>query len=256
MIDRAFRAVVVPILLACSACASVAETSDRPVVHLRASNASKAAIEIVAPLCATATGAVLRTDYANNPDIAKGIAAGTSFDAVVVESRMLEDLAGMGRVARGSLTRIAALDMGIATREPGPYPPITTEAEFRRLLSDARSIGYIGDGHSGALFLQVIDRLGMRAELGNRLAPFTGAYEGAVRESERLQYVVAPFFEPLPAPLRLVGKFPASLGADVQLSAGHSPGAGRPAAAFVRCLRSPASRKVFRAKGYRWLGAN
>jgi len=57
--------------------------------------------------------------------------------------------------------------------------------------------------------------------------------------------------QPLPAPLRLVGYFPASLNADVDVSAGASPKAAPAAAKFIACLRSPAARALFKGKGYR-----
>ena len=226
---------------------------DQPTLVLRASNASKAAIETIAPMCARNANVKLRVDYANNPAIATDIENGAHFDVVIIETGLLQSLANGGFVAKPDIVALAALDMGLATREPGPSPRIDTVSAFKRTLLGAKSLGYIGDGHSGVLFLQIIDRLKLRQKLGDRLVPFTGAYEGAARESERLQYVVAPFFTPLPAPLRLVGSFPPSLGADVRLSAAKSQTAIPGTAAFVACLDSPAARSVFRDRGYRLL---
>jgi molybdate transport system substrate-binding protein len=231
--------------------AATGQRADHEPMLLRASNVSKAAIEPLVPLCARAAGIEVEAEYANNPAVAKDIIDGARFDMVVVETHMLDDLATRNLVARSSIRPLAALRMGLATREPGPYPRIDTEAAFKRALMNARSIGYIGDGHSGEVFLEIVDRLKLREPLAGKLVPFTGAYAGAAEASERLHYVVAPFFKPLPAPLRLVGYFPASLHADVDVSAGASPKAVPAAAKFIACLRSPAARALFKEKGYR-----
>jgi ABC-type molybdate transport system substrate-binding protein len=218
---------------------------------LYASNVSAAAIEPLVPICARAAATTVQARYANNPTVAQDIAAGTRFDVAIIETHMLEDLARQGLVAKLGIRPLAALRMAVATRQAGPDPRMDTVPAFERVLLDARSIGYIGNGHSGVLFLQVVDRLKLRDRLAGKLVPFSGAYAEAAEASERLQYVVAPFFNPLPAPLRLVGYFPASLGADVSVSAGAPPGAQPAATAFIACLKSPEARSIFEAKGYR-----
>jgi len=80
---------------------------------------------------------------------------------------------------------------------------------------------------------------------------------GAAEASERLQYVVAPFFDPASgAPPTGRPIFPASLGADVDVSAGASRTAGPAADAFIACLRSPAARAIFKDMGYRWTSSD
>jgi molybdate transport system substrate-binding protein len=132
---------------------------------------SKAAIEPLVPLCARAAGIEVQAEYANNPAVAKDIIDGARFDMVVVETHMLDDLATRNLVARSSIRPLAALRMGLATREPGPYPRIDTEAAFKRALMNARSIGYIGDGHSGEVFLEIVDRLNLCEPLAGKLVP-------------------------------------------------------------------------------------
>ena len=114
---------------------------------------------------------------------------------------------------------------------------------------NARSIGYIGDGHSGEVFLEIVDRLKLREPLAGKLVPFTGAYAGAAEASEQLQYVVAPFFKPLPEPLRLVGYFPASLNADVDVSAGASPKAVPAACEIYRVSAVAGGSRAVQRKG-------
>lgn len=238
------------LMLASASQTQAVSTTAEPLI-LYASNVSKAAIEPLVPICARAAGASVRAQYANNPAVAKAIAEGAHFDLAVIETHMLEDLSRKNLVEKSSIRPLAALRMGMATRETGPDPRMDTVAAFKRVLLGARSIGYIGNGHSGEVFLEVVDRLNLRGELAGKLVPFSGAYAEAAEASARVQYVVAPFFNPLPVPLRLVGYFPTSLGADVDVSVGASPGAQPTAAAFIECLRSPDARAIFSAKGYR-----
>ena len=242
----------VAVLTCLLASASAGADADvREPLILTASNVSNAAIAPLVPVCSRIAGVEVRARYANNPAVADEIERGARFDVVVLETHMLDDLSTKALVERSSIRPLAALHMGIATREPGPRGRTDTVAAFRRALLGARSIGYAGDGHSGAVFLGIVDRLNLRDALNARLVPFTGGYPGAVEASGQIQFIVAPWFNPLPSPLRLVGYFPASLGADVDVSAGASPRARPEASAFITCLRSPTARAIFTAKGYR-----
>lgn len=228
-----------------------ADAAAKEPLSLIASNVSNAAIAPLVPVCSRVAGVEVSARYANNPAVASEIGQGAQFDIVVLESHMLDDLASRALVERSSVRPLAALRMGIATREPGQPRRTSAVAAFKRELLASRSIGYAGDGHSGEVFLKIVDRLKLRDALDAKLRSFTGGYPGAVKASEQVQLVVAPFFNPLPSPLRLVGYFPASLGADVAVSAGASPRARPGTTAFIACLRSPAARAIFTAKGYR-----
>lgn len=203
------------------------------------------------PVCSHLAGVEVQARYANNPAVADEIERGTRFDVVILETHMLRDLVAKGLVDRASMHPLASLRMGIATSEPGPLPRTDTVAQFKRALLGARSIGYAGDGHSGELFLQMVDRLNLRGTLTGKLEPWTGGYPGAAQASRHTQFINAPFFKPLPSPLRLVSYFPRVLDADVDVSAGAAPTARPEATAFISCLRSPAARAEFKARGYR-----
>lgn len=187
-------------ILASSSQTQAASAGSEPLI-LYASNATKAAIGPLVPICARPAGIEVQAQYANNPAVAKAIAEGARFDLAVIETHMLQDLSEKGLVAQTSIQPLAALRLGMATRESGPDPRMDTVPAFKRALLGARSIGYIGKGHSGEVFLEIVDRLKLRGRLGRKLVPFSGAYAEAGQESERLQYVVAPFFNPLPSPL-------------------------------------------------------
>lgn len=236
--------------LASSSQTQAASADGEPLI-LYASNVSKAAIEPLVPICALTAGTLVEAQYANNPAVAKDIAEGAHFDVAVIQTNMLADLSEKNLVAKSSIRSLAALRMAIATRESGPDPRMDTVPAFKRALLGARSIGYVGNGHSSAVFLEVVDRLKLRGKLKGKLVPFSGAFAEIAEASERLQYVVAPFSNPLPSPLRLVGYFPTALGADVEVSVGASPGAKSAATSFIECLRSPDAREIFRNKGYR-----
>ena len=116
--------------------AATGQRADHEPMLLRASNVSKAAVEPLVPLCARAAGIEVQAEYANNPAVAKDIIDGARFDVVVVETHMLDDLATRNLVARSSIRPLAALRMGLATREPPPYPRIDTEAAFKRAVAE------------------------------------------------------------------------------------------------------------------------
>ncbi len=220
-------------------------------LSLYASNVSRAAIEPLTPLCAKAAGTEVAVRYANNPQVTKDIAEGASFDMAVIETNMLRDLAEKQFVARDTIRKLAALRMAIVTRDAGPRIRTDRIAAFKRTLLGARSIGYSASGHSGQVFLKIVDTLELREKLAGKLVPVDDVLGEAATASATLQYIVAPFANPLPSPLRLVGYFPKSLGGDVEVSVGASVASKASALKFISCLKSPEARTIFISKGYR-----
>lgn len=233
-----------------SSWSGICAAQDATGLRVRASAVSAAAMRELAPLCGKAAGAAVEIDFANNPVVRLAIRDGAPFDAVVLETHMLDELAAEGRVAAGSIRPLASVGMALVTRADDPPVSIADEAGFRRTLRDARSIGYVADGHSGALFLQVVAKLGMTEAIASRLVPLTGAPNIADVASGKLHYIAAPVAGGLPPTLRLVGRFPESLDAAVRIGAGLASEAAPAAAAFIDCLRSLPARAVFATKGY------
>jgi molybdate transport system substrate-binding protein len=125
-------------------------------------------------------------------------------------------------VAKETQVDLARSYVGIAVREGFPHPDIATEAALRATLLDARSVAYSRLGASGIFFAQLIERMGIAAEInakatvtpsgftGERLV--TGEADLAVQQISELKQV---------AGIEVVGAIPLELQSPAVFSAGR-----------------------------------
>jgi molybdate transport system substrate-binding protein len=71
-------------------------------------------------------------------------------------------------VAAQSSVDLARSFVGVAVKAGAPHPDITTEASLRATLLAARAVAYSRLGASGILFAQLIERLGIAANINAR----------------------------------------------------------------------------------------
>ena len=230
--------------------ASIAASPTGKLKLLSSAVSAPAMMEVI-PICEKVARVKVDVAYANNPIIKKQIEAGATFDLAVIEPHMLADLETQGLIARGSISHLARIGMAMMALAGGPPVRIDDVPSFRQALLDARSIVYHADGHSGTVFLETIDRLGLRQALAAKLVPHTGGQSPIVSlRNGKAQYYVAPIAMPVPSDMRFVGRFPESIQAYVGISAGASLTAAPSSAAFKRCLASAKARAVFISKAY------
>lgn len=97
--------------------------------------------------------------------------AGEDADVIVVAHASLLALAAGGLVESGSCRSVARTGLGVSIKAGRPHPSISTPELFRRTLLAASSIAYpdpADGGASGIHFAQVLERMGIAAEVGPR----------------------------------------------------------------------------------------
>ena len=221
-------------------------------LHVLASNAGKPAIVELAPMFEQATGIHMRVEYANNPIVKQQVEAGAEFDVVLIEPQMLADLAKAGRVKTGSMVPLAMIGMALVSHAGAAPVDIGTIEAFKRVLLAADSIAYTADGHSGEVFLQTLERLGIREAMTPRLVPVTGRLSTLTVAEGGAQYTAFPLAGDVPG-VQSVGAFPEEIQTYIGISAaiGANVAAPEAARAWLAYLQSDAARALFVAKGYR-----
>jgi molybdate transport system substrate-binding protein len=155
-------------------------------------------------------------------------------------------------VVAESCVDLARSFVGIAVRAGAAHPDIATEAALRATLSAARSVAYSRIGASGILFAQLIERMGMAAEINARarIIPsgftaellLTGEADLAVQQISELMQVSG---------VEVVGPIPHHLQIPAVFSAGRLAASGRVAQsdALLKFLASPEVAPVLRGCG-------
>jgi molybdate transport system substrate-binding protein len=204
-----------------------------------------------------ASGHKLVIKYDVSAGLKRQIDAGEAFDLALILPGIIDDLVKQGKVAADTRTDLSRAAVAVAVKKGALKPDISSSEAFKRTLLNAKSIGYSGEGGSGAYFKSVLERLGIAIEMSSKLKPLaSSAVVPSVVNGEVELAVISP-----PAILAepgadLVGILPKELQNYVVYTAGVSTSAKDPEAArsLLRYLMTPAAELVMKAKGLEPVG--
>jgi molybdate transport system substrate-binding protein len=181
------------------------------VVRLLSTLALRGALVQLAEQYRAARGVTLDADYAPTVGLLKRLRDGEKADVLILTREGLDELVAEGAVVAASKIDLARSYVGLAVKAGAPHPDISTEAALVAALLVARSVAYSKIGASGIYFAELIERLGIAAEINVRAtitAGFTaerlmsGEADIAVQQLSELKQV---------AGVELVGPIPLSL---------------------------------------------
>jgi molybdate transport system substrate-binding protein len=214
------------------------------VVRVLSTLALKGAVRDLAARFEAESGARIDADFAPTLALLDRLRGGEAADIVILTKEGLGELANEGRVVRETCVDLARSFVGIAVKAGHTLPDITTEPALRAALLASRSVAYSRIGASGILFAQLIERMGISAEINARaiIIPsgftaerlVTGEADLAVQQISELKQV---------AGIEVVGPIPRELQTPAVFSAGRMA-ASRDAAQADRLLQYLASREV------------
>jgi len=138
------------------------------VVRLLSTLALKGAVRSFARRYQAAGGAHIDADFAPTLALLDRVRGGEGADVVILTREGLDELAAKGTVAADSCVDLARSYVGIAVKAGASHPDIATEAALRVALTGARSVAYSRIGASGIFFAQLIERMGIAAEINAR----------------------------------------------------------------------------------------
>jgi molybdate transport system substrate-binding protein len=137
-------------------------------VRVLSTLALKGAVLALAGRYRAAGGARIDADFAPTLALLARLRAAEAADVVILTREGLDEVAREGRVAAQSCVDLARSFVGVAVRAGAPHPDIATEASLRAALLAARAVAYSRLGASGILFAQLIERLGIAADVNAR----------------------------------------------------------------------------------------
>ena len=199
-----------------------------------------------------ASGVHIDADFAPTQALLKRLREGEAADLVILTREGLDEVIGEGRVVAESVADLARSFVGIAVKAGQAHPDIATEAALRKTVLSARSVAYSRLGASGIYFAQLIERMGIAAEINAKATiveqGFTaerlvsGEADLAVQQISELKQVDG---------IEVIGPIPLELQTPAMFSAGRLVSAKRADAAdrLLRYLASPEVAPVLRQSG-------
>jgi molybdate transport system substrate-binding protein len=211
----------------------------------------EAYLELV-PQFEAATGHKVSTAWAGTTAIMQRMAAGETYDLVMISSRELDELTKQGKIVSGSRVDLAKSGIGIAVRAGAPRPDIRTGEALKRALLAAKTVGYTS-GPSGVYMAGLIERMGIAAEIKpkHRGVP-SGGTVGTIVASGDAEIGFQQVSELVHIPgIDYVGPLPPDVQHVTVFSSGVQTGATQPdaAKALVAFLTTPAAQNVMKKHG-------
>lgn len=232
---------------------AVAEAAD---VTVMTSVALTSALDELAPQYERASGNKLKIAYALIAELKKRILAGESADVIILSRPAMEDLEKQGKLAPGAIVNVVGTPVALAMKAGAAKPDIGTVDALKRTLLAAKSIVYADPakgGASGVYFAQVLDRLGIAAEMKAKTRLVPGAQAAEVVAKGEAELGVAQTSEIVPvAGAEVLGPLPGEYASITLFSGAIGAGSKVPEAAksLIRFLAGPAAAPVFKAKGF------
>jgi molybdate transport system substrate-binding protein len=180
------------------------------------------------------------------------VRGGEGADVVILTREGLDELAAEGTVAADSCIDLARSYVGIAVKAGASHPDIATEAALRATLTGARAVAYSRIGASGIFFAQLIERMGIAAEINARACIVPSGFTAERLVTNEADLAVQQISELMQVgDIEVVGPIPLQLQTPAVFSAGRLT-ASRWAAqadALVKYLASPAVAPALRESG-------
>jgi molybdate transport system substrate-binding protein len=185
----------------------------------------------------------------------KRIEGGEAFDVAVVTPDLIDELAGAGKIAKGSRVNLATVGVGVVVKEGAPKPDVSTIEALKSALLAAKLVAYIdpaSGGSSGIYIDKLLERLGIANEVrpkaklkkGGHVADLVVSGEaelGLHQISEIVAVKGAVLVGPLPKEIQSITTYAAGLSASTQTKDA--------AQALIKTLSGPDAAAVLKSKG-------
>jgi len=221
-------------------------------INVLASNALKEAYLELVPGFEKATEHKVATTWAGTNDIKKRMAAGETYDLVIMAGPALDELVKQGKIVPGSRVDLAKSGVGVAVRAGAPKPDISSGDALKRALLAAKSIAY-SSGPSGVYMEGLFRRLGIADEIKPKLKqtqPGNPVGEVIARGEAEIGFQQVSELLPI-AGIDYIGPLPPDIQHITVFSGGIHTGAKQPdaAKALVKFITAPAAIPVIKKKG-------
>jgi molybdate transport system substrate-binding protein len=229
-----------------AAAASAAE------IRVLSTQATEEAYRELVPQFEKASGHKVATVFTGTLDANKRLAAGESYDLLIMSAPSIDEHIKSGKVAAGSRVDLAKSGVGVGVKAGAPKPDISTTEALKKTLLAAKSIGY-STGPSGVYMIGLFQRLGIADEIKPKLKQTpTGVFVGGIiasgeaeigfqQVSELSHFAGVDYIGPLPADVQRFTTFSSAIMAGAKEADA--------AKALVKFITSPDAAAAFKKRG-------
>jgi molybdate transport system substrate-binding protein len=235
----------------------VAAPASADEIHVMVSGGFTAAYKALAGEWEKATGHTVTTVYgasmgATPTAIPNRLARGEPADIVILARAALDRLAKDGKIVDHSQVDLVRSRIGMAVKAGAKKPDISTEARFRQVLLEAKSIA-ISDSASGVyISTEMFRKLGLADQVAHKAKMIPGTPVGESVAKGEAEIGFQQISELLPVPgITIVGAIPDSVQLITTFSAGLSTTSRVQSTArqLVAYLSSKKARRTIRLSG-------
>ena len=237
---------------AAAATLMLAATAQAAEIKVLSTQATQDAYEELVPQFEKATGHKVTTVFSGNVDANKRLAAGETYDLLIMSAPSIDEHIKGGKVVPGSKVDLAKSGVGVAVKTGAPKPDISTTEALKKTVLAAKSIGY-STGPSGNYIISLFDKMGIADQVKGKLKQTpTGVFVGSIiasgeveigfqQVSELSHYAGVDYVGPLPADVQRFTTF----------SSGIMAGAKEAdaAKALVKFITAPAAAAAYTKRG-------
>jgi molybdate transport system substrate-binding protein len=229
--------------------AGIAEAAE---IKVLSTQATEEAYRELVPQFEKASGNKVTTTFTGTLDANKRLAAGESYDLLIMSGPSIDEHIKGGKVVPGSRVDVAKSGVGVGVKAGAPKPDISTVEALKKTLLAAKSIGY-STGPSGNHVVGLFQRMGIADEVKPKLKQTpTGVFVGSIiasgeaeigfqQVSELSHFAGVDYIGPLPADVQYITVF----------ASGIATGAKEAdaAKALVKFITAPTAAPAFKKRG-------
>jgi molybdate transport system substrate-binding protein len=239
-------------VIAAAGAVLVSGLANAAEVRVLSAQATEEAYRELVPQFEKASGHKVTTVFTGTLDANKRLAAGETYDVLIMSAPSIEEHTKGGKVVAGSRADLAKSGVGIAVKTGAPKPDISSTDALKKTLLAAKSIGY-STGPSGNYVVTMFQKMGIADELKGKLKQTpTGVFVGSIIASGEAELSFQQVSELSHFPgLDYVGPLPADLQFVTVFSGGVMSGAkeSEAAKALIRFLTAPEAASAYKKRG-------
>lgn len=222
-------------------------------ITLIAPGGIRAAIEQLIPGFEKKTGHKVKATFGSGLGTKRQVAKGEAFDVPIVQPPYPEVLSS-GNVVANTATPLASVALGLAVRQGGPKPDISTPEAVKRTLLGAKSVSYpnaAGGAAAGVTFDEMLKKLGIAQQIEPKLKRAQGGARAMEMVAKGEAEIGFTFVSEMNEPgIEIVGAMPKGIATPTSLVGFVSAHAKDPAGAkaLLEYLSSPDAAAAYKAQ--------
>jgi len=221
-------------------------------IRVVSTQATEEAYKELVPQFERTSGHKVTTVFTGTLDLQRRIAAGESYDLIIMAGPALDDFIKSGKVIAGSRVDLAKSGVGVGVPAGAPKPDISTVDALKKTLLAVKSIGY-STGPSGVYMVSLFQKLGVADAVKPKLKQTpTGVFVGTIIANKEVEIGFQQVSELSQFPgVDYVGPLPAAVQETTVFSAGLQVGGkeAEAAKALVKFLTAPAAASAYTKRG-------